>query len=1004
MQVTGVFVGINKHLSPDVTNLTGAVRDAQALWSLFSDTFSDMKSSLLTDHDAHVEAVRDRIAEALELAIEDSLVIISFSGHGTRSHRLVGHDTERERLDFTTISMEYLADHFKRSKAKTIVCILDCCFSGGAPAKVFDDSPSTRDFDDPYALLSGKGRILIAASTASQPAYEQPGIGHGLLTEAIIRILTKGEESTNLPLAVNEITEIVQAEAAKLGVIQTPVILSFIEGEFKIPVLRQGKNYLSFFPPERSISVTRLLSDLEQFGLPESVIEGWQARFKEGLNDLQIEAVNTYKVLSSESLLVVAPTSSGKTFVGEMAAVKAVSEGKKAVFLLPYRALVNEKYEDFEHYYGAQLGMSVIRLTGDYSDQTNDFLRGKYDLAVLTFEMFLNITTATPAVLNQLGLVVLDEAQFITDPSRGITVELILTCILSARQRGINPQILALSAVIGRVNHFDHWLKVRLLLTTKRPVPLIEGVMDRTGQYQFLDTDGSVKVEQIVPFSNIVMRKNKPETQDMIVPLVSKLLINDERVIVFRNMRGKAQGCAAYLSKSLGLDPARDCGEKLPHLDQSSSSQSLRQCLLGGTAFHTANLSRDEREVVEREFKNPFGEIKVLAATTTVAAGINTPASTVIIAEQEFIGEDGREFTVAEYKNMAGRAGRQGYNETGRSIILAETKMKRSQLFQKYVMGKVENISSSFNQGSLNTWVIRLLAQVRSVEKKQIASLLVNTYGGYLATVNDASWPKKIGLTLSNLIERMLSNGLLEEEEDRISLTLLGKACGNSSLSFESSLRLVALVRAYSADALGPEEFMVMVQILEESDASYTPLNKKKNGEPKRILQASQRLGSQLTISLQKFASDQFIHQSRCKRASILFDWVNGSPVEHIEREFSFSPYAGAISAGDVRKFADNTRYHLRSAYQIAMIVSPDMAAKEEDFDRLLRRLEVGLPVHALDLLELPFRLTRGEYLTLLVNKIMTVEDFWRLSSKQHQDMMGEARERYFAGFRPKDR
>ena len=94
--------------------------------------------------------------------------------------------------------------------------------------------------------------------------------------------------------------------------------------------------------------------------------------------------------------------------------------------------------------------------------------------------------------------------------------------------------------------------------------------------------------------------------------------------------------------------------------DLSGSGERLRECLSGGTAFHNSNLTRDERVVVERHFRDPKGGIEVLASTTTLAAGINTPASIVILAEQEFIGEDGRPFTVAEYKNMAGRAGRLG--------------------------------------------------------------------------------------------------------------------------------------------------------------------------------------------------------------------------------------------------------------------------------------------------------------------------------------------------------
>src|SRR5947207_117056 len=70
--------------------------------------------------------------------------------------------------------------------------------------------------------------------------------------------------------------------------------------------------------------------------------------------------------------------------------------------------------------------------------------------------------------------------------------------------------------------------------------------------------------------------------------------------------------------------------------------------LEGGTAFHNTNLTKEEKEIVERFFRDDNGGIVALASTTTLAAGINTPASTVILAEKEFVGDEGRPFTVAE--------------------------------------------------------------------------------------------------------------------------------------------------------------------------------------------------------------------------------------------------------------------------------------------------------------------------------------------------------------------
>src|SRR6185436_14685589 len=102
------------------------------------------------------------------------------------------------------------------------------------------------------------------------------------------------------------------------------------------------------------------IAGLTAYRLPDTALEAWAERYPDGLNPLQVTAVNDYGVLAGESALLIAPTSAGKTFVGELAAVRAIAEGRKAVFLLPYKALVNEKYDDFELMYGQRLGMRII--------------------------------------------------------------------------------------------------------------------------------------------------------------------------------------------------------------------------------------------------------------------------------------------------------------------------------------------------------------------------------------------------------------------------------------------------------------------------------------------------------------------------------------------------------------------------------------------------------------------------------------------------------------------
>lgn len=982
MAAFGRFIGVNKHLDAKIRDLAGANRDATALWALFCDTITDIDAELIVDEKATLQNIRRVFNETLEKASCDDTVIISFAGHGTNDHRLVMHNTTIEDLDNTTISMAEIATQFKNSKARAILLILDCCFSGGAPARVLEDSPVPRQAGTMINELAGKGRILITASNANEPAWEHPGTRHGLLTKALIDVLQNNSNNIDLAAAMNEVMSRVKTDAGRMGKVQTPVLLGFIEGGLIIPSLRRGNLFYTKFPELKGIKISTDIMELSKFGLPEPVLRVWSDQFRNGLNKLQLQAVNEFRILEGESLLVIAPTTSGKTFVGEIAGIKAITEGRKTVFLLPYRALVNEKYDQFTSMYGDKLNMRIIRCSGDYTDQTDLFIRGKYDIAFLTFEMFLNILLANTILLEQVGLIVIDETQFITDPHRGIVVELLLTYLLIARKREVAPQIIALSAVIGEVNDFDMWLDSKTLITSERPVPLVEGVLDRSGTFQYLDESGKTKESQLLPFGTIYQRKDKASSQDVIVPLVKDLLHRNkqEKIILFRNQRGTAEGSANYLAQELGLPAASEAITLLPAHDLSSTSERLKSCLQGGTAFHDTNLTREEKVIVERNFRNPNGLIKVLSATTTLAAGINTPASTVILAEQEFLGEDGRQFTVAEYKNMAGRAGRLGFNEKGLAIILADNSNERNILFKRYVMGRPEELKSSFDSSRIETWIIRLLAQVKQIHKNEVVNLLLNTYAGYISNKKNPKWQHEISLQLEKLLEKMIGLGLIEQEGDNLQLTLLGRVCGQSALSFNSAIRAVELLKSISPSQITPECLMAMVQGLDELDNTYTPLMKKGQKESTRQQDAFSRYGADVVRTLQRYTQgDLFVYYARCKRAAILWDWINGVPVETIEQQYSTTPYQGRIGYGDIRTFADNTRFHLRSLYQIANVMLMGQLANGNQIEILLKRLEIGIPSDTVELLSIPIPLTRGMYLALHNMGIKNTIEFWKL-------------------------
>jgi helicase len=170
MALLATFVGVGRYSDPAIRDLVGATRDAKALHALFADTVPSANPKLLIDFEATTSAIRQALIDTLGAASEDDTVIFSFSGHGSHDHRLAASDTTLADLQNTSIPMDELAALFKSSRARAILCILDCCFSGGAPAKVLEDSPIPRDPADPFGVLIGEGRVLLAASAVDEVA------------------------------------------------------------------------------------------------------------------------------------------------------------------------------------------------------------------------------------------------------------------------------------------------------------------------------------------------------------------------------------------------------------------------------------------------------------------------------------------------------------------------------------------------------------------------------------------------------------------------------------------------------------------------------------------------------------------------------------------------------------------------------------------------------------------------------------------------------------------
>lgn len=178
-------------------------------------------------------------------------------------------------------------------------------------------------------------------------------------------------------------------------------------------------------------------------------------------------------------------------------------------------------------------------------------------------------------------------------------------------------------------------------------------------------------------------------------------------------------------------------------------------------------------------------------------------------------------------------------------------------------------------------------------------------------------------------------------------------------------------------------------QVLDELDAVYTPVMKKGQSESVRASDVAQRFGHQMPQMLQQCCRDQIEFWARCKRATLLHDWIEGTPVDVLEKRYSTTPFGGAIGYGNIIGIADGTRFHLRSAHQILSTLFPDQPEFLKGLDDILQRLEFGLPSAALALTKLPVRLTRGQCLALFATGVRSAEEVDGLDDDQLRKSVG---------------
>jgi replicative superfamily II helicase len=962
MKHHGLFVGID-HYDVRFNRLRYARRDATVLQALFTDNLG-RQSTLLLDDQATKENFVTEMRRLAEASTGEDFVMITFSGHGIPGGALAMYDTLPDRLADTSLSLDDFTELTRGIQARALLLVLDCCFSGHAADKVLrvpHDGLTSRDgsvsTSRRLAELRDAGFFVIAASERDQEAFEDPRLRHGVLSHFLIRGLLGDPAAADdgriyiLQLA-HYVSRKVSAHKHGLSKRTQEPISSGWTSNFSLEIFKEGECYRATADSRRPEPMSAELASLKQYGIPSSVVDAWQGRVRK-LNKLQVDTVNVGALLEGMNVLVSAPTSAGKSLVGEMAAMRAVGEGKKAVFLLPSRALVHEQYERMHRLY-RPLGIRTVRATGELRDQLPDLYRGQFELAVFTYEKYIGLLSRRPDLLS-VGVLIIDEIQSLMLPERGPSLETMLTWLRMCAGTVETPQIVGLSAVLGEPRELARWLSANLVTSTRREVPLLEGVISPDGLFRYRDDRGNESSEQLLRPGSIA----GTDTDDELVTQVVKRLVTEgQQVIVFRSTRSAARTLARRLAGMLGLPAADTSLRALSGGDGGRTTDQLRACLRGGVAFHMADLTTEERQLLEKAFGDQGSDIRVLVATTTLSQGVNLPADSVVVCELEHPSAGNPPYSVSEYKNMAGRAGRAGFKERGHAIVVARGAADADQKWKRYIQAEPEEVRSALPLPAtdIRSTILAALAQpgipVRRRSEADIERFMAATFAAHHSRVRGSIDPFP-SAEIRSLVHELVTAGFLARTSDRtdelaggLTLTDLGSLTVHSGLGVDSVAAVADALAAVPADRINRATLICAAQLTTElDDVRFSQKSLKAHQDRRRLAGRLRESGAaeEVLVRLMGAPSGDGTGIGRARRALACLMWTEGIRLGTIERTISHQvTKTRRENVGPIQQAVQRAADVIATVIDIAFYVHP--TADLGDLPDVLRaRLELGI-------------------------------------------------------------
>jgi superfamily II RNA helicase len=447
--------------------------------------------------------------------------------------------------------------------------------------------------------------------------------------------------------------------------------------------------------------------------------------------------LDALKVIPKADCLVTAPTGSGKTWIAEQAIQKILDNRGKAWYASPLKALSNAKYGDFSKLFGPEnLGI----LTGDRKENTDA------PIIVGTTEILRNQLYDAMHRGEDLSadFVILDEAHFLGDEDRGVVWEETMIYLPS------RIPLLMLSATIGNARQIADWLesvrgrKCMVIEESVRPVPLFPVFLHPSGTlFPLLE---GIPAEKSKPrlhakvYKTIHSRQSPRLSYAYQLPPMGAILeiLRKYRLlpaIFFLKSRADCDGalamCASHSREEdldrqdMRLSRINDLIDLSPHIADHKQMKCLKKFAVA--AHHSGQLPA-WKLIIETLMTE--GLLDAVFATSTVAAGVNFPARTIVILNSDrFNGRDFLPLTPTEFHQMTGRAGRRGMDNIGFALIVPGKFMDThliAKLFSAASSDVASQIRINFSM-TLNLLLSHAPDQIKELLEKSFAAFMMKT-------------------------------------------------------------------------------------------------------------------------------------------------------------------------------------------------------------------------------------------------------------------------------------